>query len=459
MSLCHRHWGSLHRDVLHWTVLSALLLFFSPINSFAAGFALIENSASGMGSAFASGGAAAEDASSLYFNPASMALLSKRQLSVAGHYIHPKASFSNGNSTTATGAPLQGGNGDGGVDALVPNLYYTMAYSDKLNFGLAINVPFGLSTKYDDTWKGRYHAVDSEVSTVNINPSLSYRLTPHWLIGGGLNAQYVDVKLSSAVDFYGVCTSIMPASVCASQGLQSQQSDGFATVTGNDWAYGLNLGAIYIPDEATRIALAYRPGIVHDVDGTVDFTVPANASFLTSSGAFQDGAAHARLYLPAVASLSFFHQSTQKLSIMADYTWTEWSRFKELRVVYANPAQPNSVTNENWNNNWRVAVGAKYQLRNNLALRGGLAYDSTPVPDAQHRTPRVPDYDRKWISFGLNDVLANNMSVDFGYSHLFVSNTPINNTLESDAVNTRATINGTYDNSVDIASAQLNWNF
>ena len=454
MSLCHRHAGR-----LHWGAVIVLLSF--PYNSFAAGFALIENSASGMGSAFASGGAAAEDASSLYFNPASMGLLPKQQLSIAGHFIHPTATFTNDGSTTASGDPLQGGGGDGGVDALVPNLYYTKAYSNKLNVGLSVNAPFGLSTKYDDTWVGRYHAVDSELSTVNINPSLSYRLNPQWLLGGGLNAQYLKVNLSSAVDFYGVCTSLMPAAVCASQGLVSQQSDGFAKVSGHNWAYGLNFGAIFQPDAATRIALAYRPGMSQHVDGNADFTVPANAAFLTSTGAFQDGAAHATVYLPAIASLSLSHKHNHhaKFTGMADFTWTEWSRFKELRVHYDAAAQPDTVTTENWNNSWRVALGGKYQYRNNLALRAGVAYDQAPVPDTQHRTARVPDNNRKWISIGLNYVMAPNMSVDVGYSHLFVSNTSINNTLESDATNTQATLNGTYSNSVDIASAQLNWNF
>lgn len=448
MSLCHRHWGTL-----------AVVVILTPGISFAAGFALIENSASGMGSAFASGGAAAEDASSLYFNPASMALLADRQLSVAGHFIRPSAAFSNNASTTATGDPLQGGEGDGGVDALVPNLYYTMAYSSKLNVGLAVNAPFGLSTKYDDTWVGRYHAVRSELTTVNINPSLSYRLTPQWILGGGLNAQYLKVDLSSAVDFYGVCTSTLPAAACASQGLVAQQSDGFATVSGTNWAYGWNLGAIYQHNQATRLAFAYRAGIKQDVDGSADFTVPANAAFLTSAGAFRDSAARASVDLPAVASLSVYHQSNAQLALMADATWTQWGHFHELRVVYANPAQPDSVTTENWRNSWRLALGGKYQYRNNLALRAGIAYDQSPVPDAEHRTPRMPGNDRKWLSLGLNYVLASDMSVDLGYSHLFVSNTPINNTLESDAANIQHTLSGTYANAVDIASAQLNWNF
>ena len=66
--------------------------------SYSSGFALIENSASGQGNAFAGAAAYAEDASTVWFNPAGMMKLDKNQILVAGHFITPRSSFTNGNS-------------------------------------------------------------------------------------------------------------------------------------------------------------------------------------------------------------------------------------------------------------------------------------------------------------------------------------------------------------------------
>ena len=53
-------------------ILLSCMIFTTPLATYAAGFALIEQSASGMGNAFAGGGSVAEDASTIYFNPAGM---------------------------------------------------------------------------------------------------------------------------------------------------------------------------------------------------------------------------------------------------------------------------------------------------------------------------------------------------------------------------------------------------
>ena len=64
-----------------WLLASGLLGFSGVASS--AGFSLIEESASGMGNAFAGGAASAEDASTLFFNPAGMTRL-PGQAGVAG---------------------------------------------------------------------------------------------------------------------------------------------------------------------------------------------------------------------------------------------------------------------------------------------------------------------------------------------------------------------------------------
>lgn len=413
-----------------------------------AGFAIIENSASGMGSAYASGGAAAEDASTVWFNPASMTQIKGVSLVAAMNYIMPKADFTNDGSTFADGTPLTGPNADGGISALIPTLYATGQVTDQLFLGLSINTPFGLGTKYDDDWVGRYHAVETDLVTINVNPAVAYALNDQWSLGGGISVQYVYVKLTSAIDF---------GSLMGHPGA----ADGFGDLHGDnadDLSFGWNIGALYTPDSSTRISLAYRSKVSHHVTGDADFTVPASAAPIVSTGLFKDTGLSSDVDMPASASLSAFH-TFGTFDLMGDVTWTQWSVFKELRIKYDNAKQPDSVTTENYQDQWRLAVGGRYHVDEALVLRAGLAYDGKAVKNEHYRTPRIPDNDRTWVSLGLGYHFSELFGMDVGYSHLFVAKTPIDNEYESSADPLKHRLKGDFDSSVDIFSAQLTMKF
>ncbi len=413
-----------------------------------AGFAIIENSASGMGSAYASGGAAAEDASTVWFNPASMTQIKGVSIVAAMNYIAPKADFTNDGSTFADGSPLTGPNADGGMPALIPTLYATGQLTDQVFLGISMNTPFGLGTKYDDDWVGRYHAVETDLLTININPAAAYKINDRWSVGGGISVQYVYVKLTSAIDFGG----LMGAPGTA---------DGFGDLDGDnadDLSLGWNVGVLYTPESNTRISLAYRSKISHHVTGDADFTVPASAAPIVSAGLFKDTGLTSDVDMPASASLSAFH-SFGTFDLMGDVTWTQWSLFKELRIKYDNAKQPDSVTTENYQDQWRLAVGGRYHVDKTLVLRAGLAYDGKAVKNEHYRTPRIPDNDRTWVSLGLGYRFSELFGMDVGYSHLFVAETPIDNEFESSADPLKHRLKGNYDSSVDIFSAQLTMKF
>ena len=445
-------------------LLSVLAISGFSTQSRAAGFALIENSASGQGNAYAGAAAAAQDASTVWFNPAGMMRLSQDQMTVAGHLIVPDAQFSNGNSTgaAALGSPplgVPGEGDDGGTTALVANFYYVTAIDENLKFGLGVTTPFGLTTEYDENWIGRYHAVESDLKTININPSIAFNVNEDFSIGVGLNFMFADVTLTSAVDIGSVCAAVP---VCAGMTPLNANgvSDGFADLTADNFdsvGLGINFGFMYDFSESARLGVAYRSEVDLDVEGDADFTVPAGAAGLqTIAGLFIDTSLRATVTLPKSLSVSFA-QDMDRLSLLADVTWTGWSDFKELRIDYENPAQPDSVTTEEWGNTLRYSIGADYRQSDDLTLRAGIAFDETPVPSAERRTPRIPGNDRTWLSFGFTYMMAKTMSFDVGYSHLFVDDTDINNTFESGVPTITHTLNGTYEASVDILSAQLNW--
>ncbi len=415
----------------------------------AAGFQLIENSARGQGNAFAGAAATANDASTIWFNPAGMTKLKNKQISTVGHVILPKADFSNNGSVDAFGNPLSGADDDGGATAFVGNFYWVTDVG-ATKFGLGVTTPFGLTTQYNDNWAGRYHGVESDMKTINFNPSIAREVNDKLSLGAGINMLLVDITLSNAIDF----GSLLGA---------PQQIDGFVkmgadNLSFNEFAWGINLGLTYDFTKATRLGVAWRSEIEVAVQGKAKFTVPSAAAPVLGTGAFQDTRLQSKVSLPQNLSFSLKHDMND-FTLLADVTWTGWSAFKELRIQFANPAQPDGVTTEAWKDTFRYSIGADYRLNNKIILRTGIAYDETPIPDAQRRTPRMPGNDRTWLSFGMTYEMSPALIMDLGYSHLFIDDATINNTFESSQPALEATLNGTYKAAVDIFSAQLTWNY
>jgi len=425
----------------------ACIFFASSAPAFGAGFGLIEQSVSGLGNAFAGGAASAEDASTIFFNPAGLTHLQDQQLILGAHIIDPSVKFHNENSIHVTGAPLSGGNGgDGGVTKVVPNFYYSRKISDRFSVGLGVNSPFGLATQYDRTWVGRYHAVDSDLITINIAPTIAYKITDQLSFGAGLDIQYMKANLSSAVDFGTIGFSHhIP-------GLLPQLNDGLVSLEGDSWGVGFNLGLLYEFDKNTRVGIAYRSNIEQDLGGTAHFqNVPAP---LQSS--FRDDKIKADITLPDSISVSFFHQFNPQWMVMADVTWTDWNHFKDLVVNFNN--QPASITTEDWQDGFRCSLGATYLPDKNWTLRVGTAYDRSAVPDKAHRTPRIPDSDRIWAAAGIGYKLSNMFSVDVGYAHIFVNDPEIDkNPTGEDQL--RGGLKGSFDAHINIVSASVTMKF
>lgn len=453
-------------------LLTAGILTACTSSVMAAGFALIEQSASQQGLAFAGGAALADDASTVFFNPAGMTRL-PRQFIAAAHVVAPSAEFSGGGTTapavlgiSSTNATITGGDGgDAGQVGVVPNLYYVAPLSQALYFGLGINAPFGLATDYSESWVGRYHAIESEVRTVNFNPSLAYKVNKDFSIGVGFSVQYIDAKLTQAIDQGSTCIVqaaanplVGPAAAeafCAGNGLVPQGSDAFAKVVGDDWSLGYNFGFLFEPAAGTRIGFAYRSKVRHQLQGDARFR-NASPFFTVGSNVFVNSNVEAGVDLPNSASLSLYQDINRQWAVMGDITWTGWRSFDELRIKFddSDSSQPDSVTDESWNNSMRYALGVRYKPDSTWTFRAGAAFDRTPIPDASHRTPRIPGEDRTWVSIGLGFRASRALSFDVGYSHLFVFDDPkINNT-----TSTGGNLSGDYDASVDIVSAQVVWN-
>lgn len=395
----------------------------------AGGFGIATQSGSGTGNAFAGGAAVADDASVAWSNPAAMtALPSGKQVAFAAHAVKTSFKFSNTGSTGLFATPGTGEGGDGGGWHLIPNGFFTMDINPKFRFGLALNVPFGLATEYDAGWRGQTTALKSEIKTLNINPSVAYKLSDKASIGVGVSVQKIEAELSAST---GVA------------------STGNLKIEGDDVGFGFNLGYFVQASPATRFGATYRSAISYDLGGTATFSGPA-APVANSN-------VRADLKVPDSASFSIFSSINPKWDVMADITWTGWSTVKRLDVIRTSGAgagTPLTSLQFNWKDTWRFGVGANYKLNPQTKLRFGLALDETPTNDVD-RTPRLPDADRTWVAFGVQYKPSKQGTLEIGYAHEFVKDAPINAT-PNPAV---GRLIGNFENTADILSVQYSHSF
>lgn len=422
----------------------------------AAGFALIEQGVAGMGTAYAGAAATADTVDTLYFNPAGMTRLSGTQAGAAVHLVLPQTEFNNEGSTFVTTAPIGGGNGgDAGGLAAVPHAYLTYQINDQVWAGLAINAPFGLTTEYKSDWVGRYHAINSSVKTININPSIAFKASEQVSLAAGVSAMYLDGEFSNAIDF-GLLDVLpgQPLFNWAGGALGPGLADGKSTIKGDSWGWGYNLGLLMQLSEDTRVGIHYRSEVEQKIKGDVKFSLP-NPGL---AAVFSNSKVKATVDLPASASISAFHEINGEWAVMADYTWTGWSSIPELRFDFAN-ALPDGVTTFDWKDTSRVSIGTTFKPSGvNWTYRFGIAYDESPIRNAASRSARLPDADRIWVAVGAGFEPGKNLKIDIGYAHLFIDDPKIEHTATGENL-TRGALKGTYDSSVDILSIEGRYAF
>lgn len=445
-------------------------------HALAAAFALQENSGSAIGNAFAGGAASAEDASTLWSNPAGLSRLVSPQFAVAVHFITPSFRFRDEGSQPAAFQPLGSTGGDAGSLNVVPNLYVAMPINRQWSAGVGINAPFGLRTEYDDNWIGRFQAVKSDIRTINVNPALAWRITDTLAVGAGVNWQRLDATLTSRVNYSAalaqaagqaaagglIPAALVPQIVGLTPGLESN-----VNVEGDDSTWGWNIGVLWDFTPQTRVGAQYRSSVKYNVSGNVRFDNPALpgvpapvapvVGLLASNvnAALRNGGVGADIEFPDIANLSIFHRLNDRVDVMADAQFTRWSVFKELKFVRTTGAVL-ANTPENFDDAWRFSVGATYHWNDAWSFRGGLAWDQSPVstPD---RTPRLPDADRVWIAVGAQYRFNRNLALDAGYVYIPMQTPDIAQNAGSTAAN--GLILGRYDANVNIFSAQVTYTF
>jgi long-chain fatty acid transport protein len=256
----------------------------------------------------------------------------------------------------------------------------------KLSLGVAINVPFGFEIDYEDGWVGRYYALQSRLRSVDINPVVAYEVVPGLSLAVGLQAQYMDAKLSNAIDFgtLGALNGV--------PGAEPAAQDGFAKVSGDDWGFGYTAGILFEPWPGTRFGAAYRSQIHHQLKGDARVRLD-NAGIGAALGATAGTtAAKASLTTPEIVSFGAYHELNSSWAVMADASWTRWSRLGTLRIKFDDPAQADNVTEEDWRDTWFFAFGCTFRPNENWTVRSGIGYDQSPARNKTRTRTSADDF-------------------------------------------------------------------
>ena len=135
---------------------------------------------------------------------------------------------------------------------------------------------------------------------------------------------------------------------------------------------------------------------------------------------------------PDTVMLTGTWEATDQLRLSGLIRWANWSNFDELNIENE---VPNSilapaklfgldakltnvdVVNE-WKDTWLFSIGADYKVNSAFTVRGGIAYETSPVDDQSTRMAVIPDTDRVWLSLGASWYATKDLQFDVGATYL-----------------------------------------
>ncbi len=410
--------------------------------AYASGFQLLEQNASGLGNAYAGSAAVAENASTVFFNPAGLTELKQTEASMGVSVVQTSFKFTDNGSSVGALASTGDGN-DGGTLGVIPNGYFSKPINEKLTFGVGVNAPFGLATEYNDPWLGGAQALKFDIKTYNINPSLGYRVNDQVSVGIGINWQKIEAEYLRL------------------SGISAGTSLIHALMQLDDTALGWNAGFLYKLSPSTKIGVSYRSKINYNTTGDVKLTSDGSVTgtgtlaALNAAGATSD--LKADITTPDTLILSFVTEPNNRWTLLGDLSWTGWSSIPKVDIIRTSGVASGAIAqtlDTDFRDTWRIALGGSYKVNDAWKAKFGIAYDQTPVKSETTRLASLPDNDRIWISVGGQYQHNANSKLDFGLSYLIIDTTRINNNQTTGQTVPRGIVTGSYDSNAWILGIQ-----
>ncbi|MGD9108628.1 MAG: outer membrane protein transport protein [Gammaproteobacteria bacterium] len=373
-----------------------LIAFLYADCSFAVSFQVPLQSAATLGTANAGAATNDKDASIEFFNPAGMAVHKKTMLAVSAIQIISNPHFKPIAATSTIGANVLGNDKNPVADAFIPTIHAIVHIVDKVNFGFGVSSPYGLKNIYDESSVARYVTTKNELKVININPSLSYLITKKFSIGVGFDVQTISATLAKHIQVHPALPDVISEN------------------KGDNTGYGWNAGLFYRPSFATKLGIAYRSKVTHNITGTTTFSSVYPPAVANKS----------HMVFPDTIIFSITQAINNKWNVMSDAKFTKWDRIKNLEINLPSLGQT-SIIPLYYHNAWRFSLGSSYLVTPKWLLRCGAAYAQSPTP-TQYRNALLPDSDAFWLSAGANYIVNKYINIDVGYTHIMFKHVTIN---------------------------------
>ncbi|RYU48555.1 aromatic hydrocarbon degradation protein [Aliivibrio finisterrensis] len=430
-----------NKNRLSLAIALGLLGSVTSTTSMAAGFQLAEYSATGLGRAYAGEAAMADGADAQWRNMAMLTYLEGTQISVGGIYVNPNIDVEGVSSMGPTSTKSE----DFAHDAFIPNLYVSHRVNEKIAIGFAVGTNYGMETDLGDDFSATNFGNEASVITKEINVNMAYKINHQFSVGGGV--RYVIAE--------GSFGAIVPEQFV----IPNTAGTTLKYMEGTDEAFGWQVGTAWQINDANRIGFTYKSEVNLNLEGKANgFAFNPAVPTAKYNGSME-------LALPATAELASYHQLNDKTAVHASFNWTDWSSFEKLvSDVDGSPLSSGKQTlkQENWEDNYRLAVGATYLLNQKVTLRTGVAYDTSAVSE-ENRTATIPETDRLWLSIGAGYTWSDNLTLDAGFTYIFAKDAKMHEGRESksltDPANFGGEFNGETTGSVWLLGVQANYRF
>ena len=424
-----------------------LSVFMFPLiwatSAYAGGLYLYEVGSPDVGVAGAGYAARADDAATVFTNPAGMTRIDQPSLMVGAQPMYMHINFNPDSTTSAVARTLPGGwaadsgNSSGWVPA--GGLYYVHPVNDRLRLGLSMNGYFGLSLDYEDDWVGRYYVQDATLQAAAIQPAVAWKVN-NWLsVGLGVNALYGMLDEQVAVNNIA---PILP--------------DGKLKLKDEDWTAQFNLGLLVEPWQGTRFGLTYLSQADLNFSDRVSFSGlgPGLLAVLGNRGLL-NAKLDLGMTMPQAVMFSAYHEFSDKLALMGNLGWQDWSQFGRVDVSVDSDNPRDLTTNLDYKDTWHVALGAEYRLSAPWLLTGGVAYDSAMM-DEDQVTPSLPTSDTWRFALGTRYEWSPDVTLSGSYEMVWMGD--IDMTVDRGPLAGR--VSGTYeDTSIQVFCLTVEWRF
>ncbi|MEW4539597.1 outer membrane protein transport protein [Vibrio cholerae] len=391
------------------TLLSCAVAFgLASVSTFtqAAGFQLAEYSATGLGRAYAGEAAMADNASAQWRNPAMLTYLEGTQVSAGAIYVNPNVDVE-GTVNHAQLGKTHASSNDFAHDAVIPNFYLSHQLNEQVALGFALGTNYGMETDLGTEFAASHFGNQASVISKEANFNIAYQVLPQLSIGGGVRYVMGEGHFGATAPAKNLIRHPVTNNV-----MTLPKGTTLKYMEGEDNSWGWQVGSAWQINQDHRVGFAYKSEVVMDFEGHAEGV---------SYGSYKPGMMS--VTLPATAELASFHQLNDQWAIHASINWTDWSSFKELTAVF--PEKSDLIKSENWEDNYRFALGTTYQYDAKLALRAGVAYDTSAVDD-KNRTATIPETDRTWVSVGGSYVATPQLTLDAGFTYIFAKDATIN---------------------------------